>query len=298
MKVLLLITLVGLACPALAQNLETDYTTHGRLVVTQFVTAPFPHPSRTNGHTYKDKFFPAEKHYRDSTVAVFIPKSFRASGPVDVVVHFHGWGNSVAGTLKQFELVQQFVASGRNAVLVMPEGPREASDSSGGKLEDAGGFSRFVEELRATLATQGGLGANVSIGKIILSGHSGGYKVMAAILDRGGITPQIREVWLFDGLYAEANKYQAWINRSDRRLLNIYTDGGGTKDDSEAMMKWLEQNKVKFLATEDTRVTADELKTNRVVFLHTDLGHNDVLAKRKTFQQFAETSCLKPYPPK
>jgi hypothetical protein len=297
MKVLLLL-LAGLTAPALAQDLEADYTTYGRLVVTQFVTAPFPHASRTNGHTYKDKFFPADRHYRDSTVAIFIPKSFRAMGPVDVVVHFHGWGNSVAGTLKQFDLVQQFVASGRNAVLVVPEGPREASDSAGGKLEDAGGFARFVNELQATLAGVASVGTNASVGKIILSGHSGGYRVMAAILDRGGVTPQIREVWLFDGLYADADKYQAWVDQAGGRLLNIYTDGGGTKDDSEAMLKWLEQNKVKFLATEDTRVTVDELKTNRVVFLHTDLGHNDVLAKRKTFQQFAETSCLNPHPPR
>ena len=63
-------------------------------------------------------------------------------------------------------------------------------------------------------------------------------------------------------------------------------------------MKWMAQYKVKFLAAVDTRVTSEELRTNLVVFLHTDLGHNDVLAKRKTFQLFAETSCLKPYPPK
>ena len=62
---------------------------------------------------------------------------------------------------------------------------------------------------------------------------------MAAILDRGGLTAQIQEVWLFDALYAEADKFLAWADKSPGRLLNIYTDGGGTKDDAEVMMKLL-----------------------------------------------------------
>jgi hypothetical protein len=134
MKHLLFVALACWTVVALGQNLDANYAADGRLIVTQFVTAPFPHSSRAEGHQYKDRFFPAEKHYRDSTVAIFIPKSFRATGPVDVVVHFHGWGNSVTGALSQFQLIQQFAASERNALLVVPEGPREASDSAGGKL--------------------------------------------------------------------------------------------------------------------------------------------------------------------
>ena len=289
----------GVAMIGCGQPIETNHTAFGRLVVTRFRTAPFPDLTRRrDDYQYRDESYPVLKHYTDSTVAIFIPKSFQANATLDIVVHFHGWRNTATNVLRQFELIEQFTASQRNAVLVVPQGPREAPDSSGGKLEGAGGFVRFIEELRLTLGDQSGLGTNAAIGRIILSGHSGGYRVMAAILDRGGLRPQIREVWLFDGLYADADKYQAWISQSGGRLLNIYTDGGGTKDDSEAMLKWMEQYKVKFLAAEDTRVTPDELRTNRVVFLHTDLGHNDVLAKRKTFQQFAETSCLEPYPPK
>ena len=200
--------------------------------------------------------------------------------------------------MQQFQLIEQFVASARNAVLIVPQGPREASDSSGGKLEDADGFARFIAELRSTLATATSLGTNVSIGRIILSGHSGGYRVMAAVLDRGGLTSQIQEVWLFDALYADADKFLAWAEKSPGRLLNIYTDGGGTKDDAEAMMKLLKEHGTKFLATEDTAVTSAELRTSHLVFLHTALSHNDVLAKRQTFQQFLETSCLDSYPPR
>lgn len=290
---LLLPILLGAAVSVRAESLEPNYAEFGRLIVTQFVTAPFPHPSRADGHKYKDRVFPADPHYRDSTVAFFIPKGFCPARQVDVVVHFHGWGNSVAGTLKQFQLIEQFTASGKNAVLVVPAGPKNASDSAGGKLEDADGFKRFIEELAAALRQQDGFQQpDLAIGNVILSGHSGGYKVIASILARGGLSKQVREVWLFDALYAETEKFLAWWDAQHGRLLNIYTDGGGTKDDAEAMMTLLSQRGTAFLARSDTEATPEELKRGTLIFLHTDMGHNDVLAKRGTFGQFLKTSCL------
>ena len=171
-----------------AENLEQTYAPYGRLLITPFASAPFPHPSRAAGHQYKDKFFPAETHYRDNSVALFIPKGFRETPRVDVVVYFHGWGSSIESTLRRFQLVEQFTASGKNAVLVFPEGPKHASDSAGGKLEDPEGFKRFVTELTATLRRQaGGQPSTQEIGRVILADTAGAYKVMAAILDRGGL---------------------------------------------------------------------------------------------------------------
>src|SRR6185503_15680092 len=100
--------------------------------------------------------FTAKEHYSDNTVALFIPKKFRETDRVDFVVHFHGWHNSVAGTLATFHLIEQLVASGKNAVLVVPEGPRNAPDSFGGKLEDADGFKNFMAEVVVTLQARAG----------------------------------------------------------------------------------------------------------------------------------------------
>ncbi len=293
MKGLLLLLLVTATTARAADSLEQTYARYGQLTLTQFVTAPYPHPSRAEGHKYKDKFFPADAHYQDSTVAIFIPKGFRVTPRVDVVVHFHGWGNSVEGTLRQFKLIEQFVESGRNAVLVVPEGPKNASDSAGGKLEDPDGFKRFADELTVALRQQAGFARkDLTLGRIILSGHSGGYKVISSILDRGGLPDKVSEVWLFDALYAETEKYLAWWDQQHGRLLNIYTENGGTKDDTEAMMALLMQRGTPFLAKKDTEVTSAELKSGKLVFLYTDLGHNDVLEKRKTFCQFLKTSGL------
>ena len=293
MKLLLAFLLLATTTARAAENLEQTYGHYGRLIVTQFVSAPFPHPARAEGHKYKDKVYAPDKHYRDSTVAIFIPEGFRETGKVDFVVHFHGWYNTVAGTLSQYQLIEQFVESGKNAVLIVPEGPHDAPDSFGGKLEDPDGFKRFIDEAAVALRRSGALKQDYFVlGDIILSGHSGGYRVISAIVDRLGLAPHVTEVWLFDALYAESDKFLTWWDTHRGRLLNIYTDGGGTKDDSEAMMALLKKRGTAFLAVEETKATANELKTNKLVFLHTDLPHNDVVEKRKEFCLFLKTSCL------
>ena len=286
--------LVATAAPALAaEGFEQTYAAHGRLIVTQFVSASFPHPARAAGHQYKDKLYPAREHYSDSTVAIFIPNGFRETGRVDFVVHFHGWHNSVAGTLSGFKLIEQLVASGKNAVLVVPEGPRDAPDSFGGKLEDQDGFRKFMAEVTTKLQAQAGFKQqNFSVGRIILSGHSGGYRVIAGILDSGGLPKNADEVWLFDALYAGTDQFLAWSDRQRGRLLNLYTDHGGTKEASEAMMELLKKRGTPFLAVEETKATAGELKTNQFIFIHTDLPHNDVVEKRREFSLFLKTSLL------
>lgn len=275
------------------EALVKKFSAHGDLVFTPFATAPFPHPSRAAGRTYRDVVYPAEKHYSDNTVALFIPADYRGRGRVDFVIHFHGWRNTVAGTLAQFKLIEQFIASNKDAILIVPEGPRDAPDSGGGKLEDPDGFKNFIAEAVALLQQRGALASNATVGEVILSGHSGGYQVISSIVTHGGLTDRVREVWLFDGLYAQTDKFLAWAEQTGGRFLNIYTDAGGTKKQTEAMIATLKQKGKSPWSTTDRAVLPRELKAHRYIFLHTDLGHNEVLAQRRTFQQFLETSGLK-----
>src|SRR6266478_2656025 len=99
------------------------YADQGELLLAHLASAPFPHPQRLQGHKYKDQFYSAAEHYSNDTVAIFIPRSFRETGKIDFVVHFHGWQNNVEGVLKRYQLIEQLVASGRNAVLIVPQGP-------------------------------------------------------------------------------------------------------------------------------------------------------------------------------
>ena len=193
------------------ESWQTNYAPLGTLLVTQFVSAPFPHPARAAGHKYHDQFFSAAEHYSNSDVAMFIPKNFRATDKIDFVIHFHGWNHTVSGTLPEYKLIEQFSASGKNAILIVPQGPFNAPDSFGGKLEDTNGFKIFMDEAVEKLRASGALEkTNFEIGSIILSGHSGGYHVMAAIVDHGGLSEKIKEVWLFDALYGGTENFVAW----------------------------------------------------------------------------------------
>ncbi len=275
---------------------EQKFSALGEFVVTPFESAPYPHPSRAGGHKYRDELYPADKHYSDRTVAIFVPPGAGQRSEVDFVVHFHGWRNTVAGTLTQFKLIEQLVASGRDAILVVPQGPREAPDSGGGKLEDADGFKRFMTETLATLQQRHLVATNAKLGTVILSGHSGGYQVISSIVTKGGLSNHVREVWLFDGLYAQTDKFLAWAEKTGGKFLVIYTESGGTKARTEEMMATLKQQGKRLLAVPDLVALPSELKHNQFVFLQTDLEHNEVLAKRRTFETFLRASPLQTRP--
>jgi hypothetical protein len=293
MSKLLLLLLGCAALAARGENLPERYAGQGELILTQLASAPFPHPKRAEGHRYKGQLYPAQEHYADNTVAIFIPKGFRETGKIDFIIHFHGWKNQVAGVLSQYQLIEQLVASGRNAVLIVPQGPRNAPDSFGGKLEDADGFKRFMAEVVETLRQKSALKKNdFAIGQIVLSGHSGGYEVISAILDRGGLTEQVREVWLFDALYAQTERFLAWMDRKQGRFIGIYTERGGTKAETEKLMDTLKKRSTAFFAGKETEAKPADLQANRLVFLYTDLPHNDVVHKRQEFRDYLSTSCL------
>ncbi len=293
MKKSLLLTGLLTAARLSAGDPASEYAPLGRLIITNFASAPFPHPSRASGHAYKDKFFSAAEHYQDSSVALFVPKGFRPRRKVDFVVHFHGWGNNVTNALRQYQLPEQFAAAARNAILIVPQGPFDASDSFGGKLEDAGGFKRFIGEALETLRGNGIIDRSEA-GRIILSGHSGGYEVISGILARGGLTENIREVWLFDALYAKTERFALWFDHHPGRFIDLYTEHGGTRDESEALMTALAGNGVPYFSADETNATPAALRDHHLVFLFSELPHDEVMQRRDTLRRFLETSFLPP----
>jgi hypothetical protein len=137
--------------------LTERYADIGTMIVTTSAFTMFPHEKRAQGHTYEGKSYPANLHYSDRTVAIFVPKGFRAGGATDLVFYFHGWRNNVDDTFEKFRVAEQLAASGVNAVLVLAEGPKNAPDSFGGKLEETGddaglcGADALSSPLRFTL---------------------------------------------------------------------------------------------------------------------------------------------------
>ncbi|MDZ7358105.1 MAG: class A beta-lactamase-related serine hydrolase [candidate division KSB1 bacterium] len=244
--------------------------------------APFPHGSRSQGHQYKDRFFPFDPHYCDSSAVIVIPRGFHeVDQSIDLIVHFHGWNNDVLNVMEQFNMVQQLIASNKNAILIFAQGPYRASDSGGGKMEDEGGLKRFVEEILQILKSENRI-HYVQVGKIIISAHSGGYRPAILSLVRGGMDHQVKELFLFDAFYDLTDQIIPWLRRDKHnRLRSIYTDH--LAEEHQQFIRSINKAHLKY---------GQSLESNaQIILLPTDLCHICVI--EGTFQRWLEKSCLK-----
>jgi hypothetical protein len=100
-------------------------------------------------------------------------------------------------------------------------------------------------------------------------------------------------VWLFDALYGRTEKFMTWFDQAGgARMIIIYTADGGTKIETEKLMSDLRLKKSAFIAKPEADFTPEELRTNRVVFIFTELAHDDVPMKHEAFAEFLRTSGL------
>gem|GEM_PF-447807 len=237
----------------------------------------FPHPLRASGHNYDGVHYPADIHYRDSSVAVYLPSGFDPAQSYDLLIYFHGWGSNIARSTVKFDLLGQVEYSGRNCIFIFPEGPREAPDSFGGRLEEAGTFDDLISALTDSLKREGKISSPHR--SIILAGHSGAYRVISRILDRGGRSSEISQVLLFDALYAAEELYLNWLKTGNRRLVNVVTPQGGTLDNSLAFEQMMTEADIPHSSVEiDGAADLGHLDSSPAVLtLYTRLSHNEVV---------------------
>jgi hypothetical protein len=251
----------------------------GTTIYVPLASAPFPHPSR-----------PA---YTDATVGIYVPPHFRTNDAVDYIVHFHGWHNHVSEVLRRYELREQLDAAGFNAVLVVPQGPKDAADSGGGKLElDTGGFARFIGEVAKTLQSRA-LAPQTRIGRIVLSSHSGGYGTVGGILTRGGMNASIPDVLLFDSAYGYFDAIANWTKSApDNHLLSFYTPGGGTVMGNTEIMARL-QGARGYQVLDAAAMTPAKLATRDATFIYTlTVEHDMILQQNRWFELALGTTAL------
>ena len=253
----------------------------------------FPDTGRNKGHTYKTVLYDATRHYMDSSVLIITPKKLEARKKLDMIFWFHGWGNNIDSAVVRYDLTKQFVASKVNAVLVLAETAKDAPDSYGGKLEQKSVFNSLLHDVLYKLKTENMISKRCKKGNIILAGHSGAYRVMAYILQNGNVP--VKEVILFDALYAETDKFISWIQTDlNNRFINVYTNNGGTYDESKEMIKQLFKLKIRADTVEEKDLTPEVLQREKIVFIHSLHEHNDIIRDPDNFQFFIEnTSWLK-----
>ena len=148
------------------QPLAERYAALGTIIVTTSDHTMFPHPKRANGYVYEGKTYPADRHYSDRTVVIFVPKGFRPGETTDIVFYFHGWWNNVDRTLATFRIAEQLGASGVNAVLVLAEGRFAALKVGLEHPQDAG---RLLGHGQAQVAAVAEVGERVAHAHLLLS---------------------------------------------------------------------------------------------------------------------------------
>src|SRR5262249_443764 len=159
------------------------------------------------------------------TALVHLARGFDPGGPLNLVVHYHGWSNCIendgearnsacakGGPVRiAHNLIGQIDASGVNAALVLIDRAFDQPTSAAGPPAEAG-FSRSMTlELLPQIGAPAGRDyAEDDLGGIALTSHSGGYIALAHTLDRGGLTDHVTQVILLDSVYGNLAQFEAY----------------------------------------------------------------------------------------
>ncbi|HEX4413596.1 MAG TPA: hypothetical protein VH107_08205 [Lacipirellulaceae bacterium] len=273
--------IVGLNCAAIAKAdekpaIEWEKSDDGETAFVPMESAPYPHPSREKGYTYNKTEFPRDPHYSDSTVGLFIPRDFHRASKVNVLVYLHGWSNNVRKAIAEYKLREQIAASGKSIVLIFPEGPRDATDSGCGKLEDKDGLKHLVEESLATLHTEKKID-QPAIGQVLIAGHSGAYKGLACCADHGGLDADLTGVCLLDSSYGNLDMFVNWMHRHPKgAFFSIFTDHLAAQN--VYLFTHMQKEGDHPVLDIDTDATDELLTKSRALFLHTEtLKHDETV---------------------
>jgi hypothetical protein len=232
--------------------------------------------------------FPRGSSYDAPQVLVFVPAHYRLpkSRRLDAVIHFHGHLTTARAAIGAHRLREQLLDSKQNAILVVPQGPVNAADSSGGQLEHKRGLMKLLAELVVELRKkavgealgESSLGGARSFGHLCLSAHSGGYKVTAACLRRGGVN--VNEVYLFDALYADGAAFRRWVvqakgkrGRARHKLISHYASAE-VRANNLALLAGLEAQGVRCLHEKTPgELSRKQLTKGTAIFIATPVEH-------------------------
>ncbi len=224
---------------------------YGRTATVKLASAPYPEPGGS---------------WTDSSVNVFVPDGYADRGPVEAVVHFHGHSTTIADTLAHHLYREQLWASGKNAILVTPQGPVNAASGNFGRLMDDGGLEALLADVVSILYRDGLVGVP-ALGDLVLTEHSGGYQAVAVNLDVETDAGRVQAAHLFDGLYGYSSSYETFV-RAGGFLRSNYSTAGGTLSNNQALCDTLGG-----LCVEDP--SAANLRDHGAVIWFTPAVHGD-----------------------
>jgi hypothetical protein len=240
--------------------------------------------------------------YHDDTVIVFVPAHYRyhEDEGVATLVHMHGHNTTAEKAMVSHQLREQLADSRQNALLIVPQLAVMAADSSCGHLESQNGLVDLLKEVLVTTAHEArstlgdtGFPAGARLGTVCVSAHSGGYHAAACGLRTGGV--DVREVYLFDALYAEVETFRDWViaktgeNYHRRhKIVSFFTEGGTTEANDRLLREQLEHAGVLCeKEMQEGELSRHDLSHAEAVFVRSGLFHSSV-----TWETNALRDCL------
>jgi hypothetical protein len=244
-------------------------------------------------------------------VIVHVPPGFDPAPPLDLVVFLHGYDNCIETVIGDTDqacsaggvaraaaaLASQFDATGRNALLVVPELAFDSASANPGELGVTDGLHALLGETLAALPAPLGPLDVARHGRIIIAAYSGGYVAAALAPTLAGVP--IDEIWLMDALYGYSPQFEDWMKldlgsfaMSTRRFVDVYTASGGTDTNSRSMVADVTPLVDPSALVDDTTpgLATDAELHHGVVFKLSDLAHTAV--PRTYFQLLVASSPL------
>lgn len=261
---LCLLASLSIAAAEKASRKASPMPAKTRLVT--FQTSPFPFDGEIpekgvrfldvvegerKGHTTRyGTIYWQDKTYSDRRVLLALPRGFDPSKPILFVVFFHGNGATLDRDVRaRQQVVRQVLDSGRNTVLVAPQFAVDAFDSSAGRFWEAGVFRSFLDEAAAELAQMAGgerYKAAFDAAPVVLAAYSGGYQPTAFSLHVGDVDDRVQGVILLDALYAEVDKFRAFMARKpDTFLVSVHTES--TASLNQTLQKQMRDDNLAYL---------------------------------------------------
>ncbi len=276
-----LVTVWCMAQPGFAQSTTApapswERADVGETLIVPMANAPYPHDTRKDGWKTRDKLFPREPHYVDNSVGIFIPKGYKPGEAVDLLFYFHGHLNNIRKAFDFFKLREQIAATGKQVIGVFPEGPKDSPDSGCGKLDEKDGLKRLTDEVLDRLVADGKIKSR-KLGRVLLAGHSGAYRVISLSIQQGGLDEHISDVCLLDASYGLLDAFVDWgARRTSGRLFSIFTDHLATEN--VYLMTHLRQRDVRYELSAEQHATDAMVRESRVLFLYAEkLKHDETV---------------------
>lgn len=165
-------------------------------------TASFPHPLAAGAKGRVDRYEKIEgaRHWRlwthEGGVHVWAPARYRPS-TAGLVIYVHGYFVNVDEAWVEHRLAEQFQASGKNALFLVPEAA--SSDHDAPVWPELRVLIETVMKLTKLQRPQG---------SVVALAHSGGFRTVANWLN----VPELKDVVLIDGLYGnKQDRFRAWL---------------------------------------------------------------------------------------